>query len=53
MHYVEQGLQHYEAKVLQTKQRSLRRLARELGQQLVPMSTPARTANLSANNANS
>lgn len=34
--YVEQGLARYEAKVLQTKQRALRRLARELGQQLVP-----------------
>jgi len=38
--YVEQGLQQYEAKVLETKQRSLRRLARQLGQQLVPMPTP-------------
>lgn len=34
--YAEQGLARYEAKVLQTKQRALRRLARELGQQLVP-----------------
>lgn len=34
--YVEQGLARYETKVLQTKQRALRRLARELGQQLVP-----------------
>jgi hypothetical protein len=33
--YVEHGLAKYEAKVLQTKQRALRRLARELGQQLV------------------
>jgi transposase len=39
--YVEQGLATYEAKVLQTKQRALRRLARELGQQLVPL--PATT----------
>jgi len=39
--YVEQGLAQYEAKVLQTKQRALRRLAKELGQQLVPM--PAKT----------
>jgi hypothetical protein len=39
--YVEQGLAKYEAKLLQTKQRALRRLARELGQQLVPM--PAAT----------
>lgn len=35
--YVEHGLAHYEAKVLQTKQRALRRLARELGQQVIPM----------------
>ena len=40
--YVEYGLQQYEAKVLETKQRSLRRLARQLGQQLVPM--PAASA---------
>ena len=39
--YVEHGLAQYEAKVLQTKQRALRRLARELGQQLVPL--PAAT----------
>jgi transposase len=39
--YVEHGLAKYEAKVLQTKQRALRRLARELGQQLVPL--PATT----------
>lgn len=35
--YVEQGLVHYENKVLETKQRALRRLAKQLGQQLVPM----------------
>lgn len=35
--YVEHGLAQYEAKVLQTKQRALRRLARELGQQVIPM----------------
>lgn len=35
--YVEHGLAKYEAKVLQTKQRALRRLARELGQQVIPM----------------
>lgn len=35
--YVEHGLAHYEAKVLQTKHRALRRLARELGQQVMPM----------------
>jgi len=46
--HVEYGLKHYEAKVLQTKQRSLRRLARQLGRQLVPMSaTSAVTANTS------
>ena len=37
--YVEHGLVQYEAKVLQTKQRALRRLARELGHQLLPLST--------------
>jgi len=51
MDYVELGLQQYEAKVLETKQRSLRRLARQLGQQLVPMTTPAPTKGPSANNA--
>jgi transposase len=38
--YVEQGLARYDAQVLQTKQRALKRLAKELGQQLVPI-TPA------------
>jgi len=38
--YVEHGLAQYEAKVLQTKQRALRRLARQLGQQLVPSPVP-------------
>lgn len=38
MEYVEQGLARYEAKVLETKQRTLTRLARELGQQLMPLS---------------
>ena len=38
--YVEHCLQQYEAKVLETKQRFLRRLARQLGQQLVPMPNP-------------
>lgn len=37
MDYVEHGLAHYEAKVLETKQRTLRRLAAQLGQQLVPI----------------
>ncbi|MBT2326254.1 IS110 family transposase, partial [Variovorax paradoxus] len=53
MHYVELGLQQYEAKVLETKQRSLRRLARQLGQQLVPIPTPARITNPAIDNANS
>ena len=38
--YVEHGLAQYEANVLQTKQRALRRLARQLGQQLVPSPVP-------------
>ena len=37
MDYVEQGLAHYEAQVLETKQRNLRRLAAQLGQKLVPI----------------
>ena len=37
MDYVEEGLARYEAKVIQTKQRVLKRLAKQLGQQLVPM----------------
>lgn len=37
MEYVEQGLAHYEAQVLETKQRALRRLAAQLGQKLVPV----------------
>jgi transposase len=41
MDYVERGLQDYEAKVLQTKQRALRSLAKQLGQQLVPAPTTA------------
>ena len=41
LNYVEHGLAQYEAKVLQTKQRMLRRLARQLGQELVPIPTPA------------
>lgn len=36
--YVERGLHDYEAKVLETKQRALRRLAKQLGQQLIPLS---------------
>lgn len=38
--YVEQGLARYDAQVLQTKQRALKRLAKELGQQLVPIAQP-------------
>lgn len=34
--YVEQGLARYDAQVLLTKQRALKRLAKELGQQPVP-----------------
>ena len=41
MHYVEQGLAQYDNKMLQTKQRALRRLAKQLGRQLVPI--PATT----------
>ena len=37
MDYVEHGLAAYEAKVLETKQRTLRRLAAQLGQQLMPL----------------
>ena len=39
--YVEKGLANYNAQVLQTKQRALKRLAKELGQQLVPIPDPA------------
>jgi len=37
MDYVEQGLAHYEAQVLETRQRLLRKLAKQFGQQLVPI----------------
>jgi transposase len=37
MDFVEHGLKDYEAKVLETKQRTLKRLAKQLGHQLVPM----------------
>ena len=33
----EQGLAHYEAQVLETRQRLLRKLAKQFGQQLVPI----------------
>ena len=39
--YVEQGLAHYEAQVRKTKERALKRLAKELGQQLVPVPAAA------------
>jgi len=39
--YVEQGLAAYEAKVLETKHRTLRRLARQLGHQILPLPAPA------------
>ena len=38
--YVEQGLANYDAQVLKTKQRALKRLAKDLGQQLVPIADP-------------
>ncbi|WP_455279480.1 IS110 family transposase [Cupriavidus necator] len=41
MQYVESGLAHYEARVLETKRRALRRLAKQLGQELVPLPTAA------------
>ena len=36
--YVERGLAHYEAKVLETKHRLLQRLAKQLGHTIVPIS---------------
>jgi transposase len=39
--FVEHGIAAYEAKVLETKRRTLRRLAKELGQQLVPATNPS------------
>lgn len=41
MQYVESGLAHYEARVLETKQRALRRLAKQLGQELIPLPATA------------
>ena len=35
--YVEQGLAHYEQPVRKTKARALKRLAKELGQQIMPL----------------
>jgi transposase len=39
--YVEKGIAHYEQQVRKNKERALRRLAKELGQQLVPAEQPA------------
>ena len=39
--YVEKGLADYDAQVLKTKQRALKRLAKDLGQQLVPIGNAA------------
>ena len=38
---VEKGIAHYEEQVRKNKERALRRLAKELGQQLVPFEQPA------------
>ena len=38
--YVEQGIAHYEEQIRKGKERALRRLARELGQQLTPVASP-------------
>jgi hypothetical protein len=39
--YVEKGIAHYEEQVRKNKERALRRLAKELGQQLVPVEQSA------------
>jgi transposase len=39
--YVEKGIANYEAQVRKGKERALHRLAKELGQQLVPIAQPA------------
>ena len=39
--YIEKGLADYNNQVLQSKQRALKRLAKELGQQLIPIAQPA------------
>jgi hypothetical protein len=41
MDYVEQGLAHSETLVLESKQRLLQRLAKQLGQTVVPMPAKA------------
>lgn len=51
--YVEYGLQQYEAKVLDSKQKALRRLARQLGQQLVPITASAPSSNAPLHNPSS
>ncbi|CAM3319432.1 hypothetical protein [Polaromonas hydrogenivorans] len=38
--YIEKGQADYESKVLQSKQRALKRLNKELGQQLAPINQP-------------
>ncbi|ANF56430.1 IS110 family transposase [Halotalea alkalilenta] len=42
--YVEHGLQYYEAQALETKQRSMRRLAKQLGFSVTPIQTEAQNA---------
>jgi len=39
--YVEKGIAHYEDQIRRGKERALRRLAKELGQQLTPVANPA------------
>ena len=39
--YIEKGLAAYDAQVLLNKQRALKRLAKDLGQQLVPLTAAA------------
>ena len=39
--YVEHGLAHYEAKVLETKHRALNKLAKQLGRTVVPLVQPS------------
>jgi len=42
--FVEEGLARYEEKVLQTKERSLKRLARQLGRELMPLPSVAESS---------
>ena len=53
IHYVEYGLQQYEAKVLDSKQKALRRLARQFGQQLVPITASAPSSSAPLHNPSS